>query len=147
MYTGLLARILNGRMRSERLSEREVARQTGLSNVTINRVCKGEIVDLKTILILCEWLDVQPSMVLDSFLRDDSSQNNNIVLFIENNPYLKHVLSNLATEFNNGQVGEDTIKSICDYIAFMIGHGLESRQEAVRIYTPNAIIGRVEEPE
>lgn len=61
-----LIRLIDERLRRERLSLRDAAQQMEyVSHSTLFRVLKGDRYDVQTMIAICQWLGVLPSTVLD----------------------------------------------------------------------------------
>jgi|WetSurSiteA1Bulk_404760.scaffolds.fasta_scaffold85772_1 transcriptional regulator with XRE-family HTH domain len=58
-------------MRGTRLSLREAGIQIGVSHMTVSRALRGEILELKNIESIANWLGVPPSRLIDLQAQDD----------------------------------------------------------------------------
>ena len=67
----VLSTLVNEKIRKDWISVREASRQVGVSATTMSRVLEGESVDVDTLIMICSWLGVSPSHVLDAFMPDE----------------------------------------------------------------------------
>ena len=56
-----LRELVNLKMKKENLSLRKAGIQAGVAHTTIDRVCKGESVDLETVQKISDWVGVPVS--------------------------------------------------------------------------------------
>jgi hypothetical protein len=106
-----------------RISERELARRISaggskISNVQINRIVKGEPVDLDTMQKVLDYMGVSLSSVVEGEKEEALAQK--IAALIEMDPQLKQSFAELMQKITTGQVSPEILKQIGDYISFLV---------------------------
>jgi len=126
-----LSTLLKDKMQAEGLSEREVARRTGLSNTTVNSALKGQILNNNSLLCISEFLHVPPSSLLDSYLPDfDNGQATvaSFVQYLRHNPQLAKIINDLAQQIREGKDISPILEEALHYAAYRLGIPLEQGQ-------------------
>ncbi len=126
-----ISTLLKNKMQTEGLSEREVARRTGLSNTTINSALKGQILNNNSLLCISEFLHVPPSSLLDSYLSDlDNGQAivASFVQYICHHPQLAEIVNDLAQQVREGKDIFPILVEALHYAAYRLGIPLEQKQ-------------------
>jgi DNA-binding Xre family transcriptional regulator len=113
--------VLNSELERRRISAREAARQSGLSHTTIVRALRGDNVDLETIRLVCTWLEIDPTKVVD-FGHDQSDDvwMGKFTALITSNPLLKENMCNVFRKIEIETVNPKIIDEICAYIMFSL---------------------------
>ncbi len=127
----MLSNALKHKMQTERLSEREVARRTGLSNTTINNILKGEPVNINTLLCISRFLRIPPSLLLDSYLPDlDNGQATvaSFVQYVYQHPELAEIVNDLAQLIREGKDISPILVEAFHYAGYRLGISLDQKQ-------------------
>lgn len=117
----VLSTLLKEKVQRENISIREAARRVGVSATTISRSMEGESVDVDTLIKLCEWLDVSPSGVIDSYLPGPDGLGKSIAVILETNPALAEVFGEAVERVTRGDVSPDTLRDIAAYARYRLG--------------------------
>ena len=117
----MLAQILKARMNKSGQSGRTVAKEIGISNSTLSNVLKEQVVDLATMVKIAEWLDINPSSIINVHLDGEKSElSEKIDVLIEADPELKAMFTIMADEYTRGIITAEDIKEILNYVQFKV---------------------------
>jgi transcriptional regulator with XRE-family HTH domain len=112
----LLQVVLSNKLRELGISIREASRRSGIPNTTINRMLKGEAIDMPTLVKIAEWLDIPPSNLLDGL--DRSNLAAKLSAMLNANPRLKESFEEVVDKINSGQVEKTVVDEIASYAVF-----------------------------
>ena len=121
MTTNLLQFLVAEKMDNENLSLRKVGRATGISHTTISRILYGDAVDLDTLLLMSDWLDIPPSRVLDGYETDEGNLEARIGALLDLNPKLRDVFKEAMERYEADEVSAQAVEEILAYAAFRLG--------------------------
>jgi transcriptional regulator with XRE-family HTH domain len=120
MKNNLLKSLLAERMKKEKLSLREAARESNVSHTTIARILEGHSVDIDTFLVICEWLGVSPSEVLDAQVPGELELSAKLASVIRTYPELAPVLQEAVEKVERQEASPELIKDLFAYITYRI---------------------------
>ncbi len=115
----MLPVLLKNRIRAKEISERQAAREIGVAPTTVSRILAGESVDIDTLVKVCAWIGVSPSIILDTYVSDDYQAQ--IVALLGAYPELSEILLSVIEKMKAGKIEPSFIKDIVAYIAFRSG--------------------------
>lgn len=121
MSQSILATLLADALKQRGLSERETAKQIGVSPTTINRAIKGESVDVDTLIMICGWLGVSPSQVLDAMLPSNTSLVSALTTIVEADPRLVTIFDEAMVRLENHEIEVDDLRDLIRYAVFRLG--------------------------
>lgn len=132
IYSTALPNALKHKMQAEGLSEREVARRTGLSNTTVNNALKGRPVNINTLLRFARFLNTPPASLLDSYLPDHDNGQAVVTPFVQylyqHYPKLARILARLLQQAREDMDIYGVLVEALHYAAFRLGIPLEQGQ-------------------
>jgi formylglycine-generating enzyme required for sulfatase activity/uncharacterized caspase-like protein/DNA-binding Xre family transcriptional regulator len=73
-------------LKQKRLTQKALAQNCGLTQLTISRFLKQELIDCETFEIICKALDLPPEAIVDNLATVPSISNNKEITFSENSP-------------------------------------------------------------
>lgn len=135
----ILARLLKEVMEREDLSEREVARRTGLSNTTVNSALKGEPVSINSLLAFARFLNVAPSVLLDGFLPEINDLHPMVYAIIQRDPELARLLVAIHRLTQSGKATMEDFKEALRYLAYRLN--IDLREVDINEATPANTVG------
>jgi transcriptional regulator with XRE-family HTH domain len=111
----LLQVMLTEYMKKHKLSTRDVARLANVSHTTVARAMNGHSLNIRSLLALCRFLDINPNVVI-------GDANNISVLegYLEQYPELKEVLIEAVRRLADGNISPSVIEDIVAYIKYRI---------------------------
>lgn len=112
----MIGQILHQEIRNRGISVRKAAIEIGVAHTTIQRVIKGDTVDLKTISAIGKWLHTGTAELLN--LSENKTIKNQICYLLESNPRLEALLGQLIEK--NGMFSDEDLTDILDYASFKI---------------------------
>lgn len=115
----MLQNVLEGAMKENGLSARDVGKILGVSHTTVIRALQGEAIDLSTLIKMAEWLKIRPSVLLDT-LGDEAKVDAKIEMLTEAYPELRTVLEKAAQAVEEGKADPTIIKDIVAYAEYRI---------------------------
>ena len=120
----MLAKLLEGKMKSENWSLRSIAHKTGVSHTTISRLLKNEPVDLVTIQKVSAWLGISTSDVLksqiDLGLDEDEVVISNLLMLFKSNPKLFGAFKEIIKEYQGKRLSQSDLDEILSFIIFKL---------------------------
>jgi transcriptional regulator with XRE-family HTH domain len=116
----MLAVKLSQVMEEKGLSPRQVAKEVGVSHTTILRAVRGDIVDVKTIIQLSEWLAIKPATLLNSMVTTDMGLPDQIAVLLAGYPLLEKEFAAAIEAVVSGKVAPVIIADIAAYAAYRI---------------------------
>lgn len=120
--TALLAKLLREDIERRQWSERQMARNLGLSATTINRFLAGDDIDLATMLKICTWLGVPPSVALDALIPDTPDGTRaQLALILDSDPATEQMFFDLAEKITSGKIPPSALREALEYIDFRYG--------------------------
>jgi len=115
----MLGYLLNSEISKRNVSLRVAAQEIGTSHTTISRIIKGDNkLDLNTISKVCEWLKIEPSIVLNEEV--SSNLGNRIALLVQNEPKLKDLFERLLTDIDGNEISVSDAQDILEYAAYRL---------------------------
>ena len=113
----MLSTLLREKMQKEQLSARAVAKQSGVSHMTVSRVIKGQPADLPTIIALCKWLNIRPNVVLG--YKDDSLEAD-VAAMIQAVPSMEKIFREIVKKIKGGKASPELLKDIVSYADYKL---------------------------
>ncbi len=116
----MLRSLLAEKMRKDRLSARDAARQIGVSHTTVNRVLDGDIPNVENLVAISNWLGVTVATALgvETGTQDDVAAR--VALLIEAEPRLKQLFSSFVNGFQEGLLSSEDVEDILAYAVYRI---------------------------
>lgn len=108
-----LIRLIEEKLRTQGLSQREAAGQMQLSHTTLSRILRGMTYDIPTAIEICNWLGISPSSVIDEL-----SDGDQLSVILSQIPEVEDVLKRLA-EYPN------LVRNVIAYADFLLEHRTE----------------------
>ncbi len=132
MKKNLLQVLYDERVARDRLSDRQVARETGLSPTTIGRIRGGEPVDFETILVMARWLEVNPTSLINSLVPNTTNLQDRIALILEADPRMRGLFDQLLSDLENGKLDLQSVEEVLSYASYRLKslHGGEVESSA-----------------
>jgi transcriptional regulator with XRE-family HTH domain len=115
----MLGELLDERMKSMGISQREAGRQMGLSGTTIAAIIKNRPLEVHTAYIVCKWLGVPIEAAIGD-LPTEEREWSQIVALLKTAPELADILRVAATEVVSGVLTPADFKDILEYAAYKI---------------------------
>lgn len=107
-------------MKKQGMSTRQVAEKIGMSHTTIIRALRGGEVDLTTVIKISEWLEVKPSILINSMASKKNVLPDQIAVILEKYPHLEAEFSKAIKAVMEGTVEPEIIEDIAAYAAYRI---------------------------
>ena len=105
---------------TDHVSLRQAARQIGTSPTTLSRAMNGENIDVETLVKICQWLNVRPGMILDTFSTGDLVLTQKIEALFSLEPKIKSLFIDLLIHFENQKIDTPIIEDILSYAVFRV---------------------------
>jgi DNA-binding Xre family transcriptional regulator len=118
----MLKQILDQEIRRNRISNREAARQIGISHITIGRILKGDQVDLSTLNSVARWLKVNPSTLMDENAPEVDALASSLAVLLQSQPALAEMLSSAVERVEAGDLDVSTLSEVLSYMAYRLQH-------------------------
>lgn len=112
----ILPSLLRDKIKSMNISEREASRRSGVSPTTIGRILKGESVDVDTLVKVCNWLGVSPSIVLDAYRPDNLEAR--IAAILQARPDLANVFQGVMDRIESDKIPSSVMDDVIAYINY-----------------------------
>jgi transcriptional regulator with XRE-family HTH domain len=109
--------LVNLKMKKENLSLRKAGIQAGVAHTTIDRVCKGESVDLETVQKISDWVGVPVSTLVDIGEVKSPMLDDIAVLFSLNDEFAE-VFTEVAKRIKAGELSPDFLTEITAFTTF-----------------------------
>ena len=117
----MLRELFEKKLRERNLSVRAAAADMDVSHTTLHRVLNDEPVDLKTVIALCNWLNVSPSTILDTQASDKRTSVPAVIAsLIERDERLAAIFTDMAEDLTNGEISPDDVSDIISYAAYRL---------------------------
>jgi DNA-binding Xre family transcriptional regulator len=116
----MLSIILKSEINERNISVREASRQINIAHTTLIRIIEGEVVDLKTIKKVSEWLGINVSDVLKSDTSNEKGIGETLAMFLDRNPKLRDAFIGSISKLQTGEIKKNVIEDILAYIAFRL---------------------------
>ena len=113
--------VLDKAIKDRGVSQREAARQIGVSPMTIARALEGMSVDVDTLIAICKWLGVTPSSVLDAEVGGQDGLAATMAAVLEANPELAAVFGEAIQRVESGKLDAAILEDVLHYAAFRLG--------------------------
>jgi DNA-binding Xre family transcriptional regulator len=113
--------VLSSELARRRISAREAARQSGLSHTTIVRALRGDNVDLETIRLICAWLEIDPTKVVD-FGQDqgDDRWMWRLEVLIASNASIRNQFIEIFEAIDRETIAPSIIGEIASFMAYSL---------------------------
>lgn len=121
-----LAELVKFKMDEEKLSLRTAGKQAGVAHTTIDRILKGEPVDLSTMEKISRWVGIPVSDALDLKNAEEGIQGE-IATLIALHPEFGEVFSALAKEITKGGLSTDILNEITGFTSYRLQKYREKR--------------------
>lgn len=126
--------LLDEKMKKLGLSNREAARQIGVSHTTLNRILEGGDFDLTTLIQISNWLQVNPATLLGTLSPSADQTVSQCAVLLQSVPALANVFAEAARRVAAGTMSPDTFRDLAAYAAFRVeihkGENIEHEQQA-----------------
>lgn len=115
----MLAKLLEDEIKKQGISKRSAAKKIGIAHTTISRILDGKQVDLDTVQLICRWININVSDVLNT--TDVNADLTSLLSSIlQRNPRLQKEFTEAAAKLNNGEIEIKDLEDILAYITFRI---------------------------
>ena len=114
-----LRELVNLKMKKENLSLRKAGIQAGVAHTTIDRVCKGESVDLETVQKISDWVGVPVSTLVDIGEVKSPMVDDIAVLFSLNEEFAE-VFTEVAKRIKAGELPPELLSEITAFTSFRL---------------------------
>ena len=115
----MLKIVLDKAMRDRGLSSHGAAEIVGVSHTTILRALRGDVVDLKTVIAIANWLDLRPSELLNS-LGDKNTLGDQVSTLLAEYPELKEVIKEATKSIGDGRASPELLADIVQYAMYKL---------------------------
>ncbi len=112
-----LSELVKAKMKKDNLSLRKAGTQSGVAHTTIDRLLKGEQLDLATVEKIGAWLNIPVSKVLD-IETDAGAQRSEFPGLIALHPELGDVMTELATEITKNNMDQAILAEITGFASY-----------------------------
>ena len=127
----ILPALMREKISKERMSEREAARQLGLSPSTVGRALGGGSLDIDTLLTICDWLGVSLASILDAQIPSSpTALSSAFAALIETEPELAKIFGDAIERVVEGSVDPVVLKEVTAYAAWRL-NTMETNNDAV----------------
>ena len=117
----MLKELFERKLRTRNLSVRAAAVEMDVSHTTLHRVLNDEPVDLKTVIALCNWLNVSPSTILDTQANDTRTSIPAVIAsLIEQDERLAAIFTDMADDLQTGTINPDDVLDVVSYAAYRL---------------------------
>ena len=114
-----LSDLVKRKMETDHLSLRAAGNEAGVAHTTIDRVLKGESVDLLTLEKVCEWLSIPVMSALD--VKDDQSELfEQIASAVALCPELNDVFSEIVDLVVAGEVDQQILSEVASFASYRL---------------------------
>lgn len=124
---GLIQNLMNDRIKTLGISNREAARQIGIAHTTLNRILDGDEYDLATLKRMADWLKVKPSSFLDGETSSPDQLVSQIAALLATYPRLAEIFSEVIARVLQEKISPDTFTDIAAYAAFRMNIAKEQK--------------------
>lgn len=111
--------LVKKKMEEENLSLRTAGKQAGVAHTTIDRVIKGESVDLSTMEKISQWVGIAVSDALDMKNKEEGIKGE-IATLIALNPEFEEVFSAIASEIAKGNLSTDILIELTGFASYRL---------------------------
>jgi transcriptional regulator with XRE-family HTH domain len=115
----MLGRLVEEKTRRLGISQREAARQIGVSATTLAAVSAGRPLEVNTAYLICSWLGV-PLEAAVNRIPADKNLAVQITILLKAAPELEEIFSIAAKEVETGTLSSDDFREILEFAAFKI---------------------------
>lgn len=112
-----LKQLVEIKLKNENLSLRKAGEQAGVAHTTIDRVQKGQSIDLETTKKICDWLGVPVSSVVDVGEETTAKMEEVASLFALNDKF-SDVFTKISKKIKNGMLSTDILIEITAFASF-----------------------------
>jgi len=112
------------KMKQENLSLRKAGKQADVAHTTIDRVCKGEQIDLDTVQKICDWVGVPVSAVVDTGEKKSPMVDDIAALFALNEEF-SEVFTKIAKKVKARELSPDILTEITAFASFRLHQKLK----------------------
>jgi DNA-binding Xre family transcriptional regulator len=120
--------LVNLRLKEDNLSLRKAADQANVAHTTIDRIRKGEQVDLGTVKKICDWLGTPVSSILDIGNKQSPKAEEVVALFSLNDEFLE-VFYEIAEKVKSEEVDTDILNEITAFADFRLQKHLSKKRK------------------
>lgn len=111
--------LLKLKMERKNLSLRQAGNLAGVAHTTIDRVLKGETVDLETVKKICDWIGIPVSSVVD--IGDEKAPMvDEVASLISMNKDFAKVLTEISEKIKSGKLSQDILIEITAFASFQL---------------------------
>jgi len=114
----MLKDLLSNEIREKGISKREAARQIGVAHTTVNRIIKGVPPDLATIYAVANWMNMNPSVIVD--LEASAELPNKVAAILSKNPKLAEVFEEAFQRVEDGRMDISEVEELVSYMVFRL---------------------------
>ncbi len=121
----MLQNLMADALRSKGISGRAAAREIGVSHTTVVRILAGKPIDFDTLELVCKWLGISVSDVIQSDTSDNISAR--IAILVQKVPGMGELLADAVVKMDAGELSEEDVREIIAYATYRIGVGSAKR--------------------
>lgn len=115
----MLGKLLVEAIERRGISQREAARQIGISHTTLVMVKKGRPLEVNTAYLICQWLGVPLTTAVEE-VSDADRMMSRMTTLLKTAPELEQIFAIAAQEVEKGSLSPDDFKEIMAFAAFKI---------------------------
>ncbi len=123
----MLPTLLEDALRKRNLSERQAAKEIGITHSTLSRIIREKNTpDVDTLVRISQWLGVSPAVILGSENATTDETLTRIVQVLRTEPRLIQVFADALSRMAEGNLSMQTFRDIAAYAAFRINQETEN---------------------
>jgi transcriptional regulator with XRE-family HTH domain len=131
----MLKIVLEHAMKERGLSSHQAASAVGVSHTTILRALRGDVVDLKTVIGIANWLEIRPAELLNS-LGNKNTLGDQVSTLLAQYPDLREAFSAAIKAVNAGTASPAVVADIVQYSMYKLGASVETKTKPKRGNSP-----------
>lgn len=112
--------ILGNVMKEKGLSSHQAAKQIGVSHTTIIRILRKEVVDLKTVINIADWLSLKPSELINSMGSTKTSLGDQISSVLALYPQTRDMFGQTIKAIKDGSADPSVLAEIVNYANYRL---------------------------
>ncbi len=120
--SAILAKAMRDTLNRRGLSNRQAAKQMGISPATVGRILSGKDVETPTLQLVCHWMGVSISDIVEAEKPGVDGIAARLAVILSRYPDLALVTGRAIDAMLDGTMNEDEIRSIVRFIQFQLDH-------------------------